>query len=567
MDIKKPSAFYKSEWLIVILIGVALSLPMLVRGFPSGNDLPHHFRLALGFYDSFVNGDLYPSWLSMTNDGYGDPSVRFYPPGLYFLLSIFRSIIGEWYAASILTFGVLTFMSSVGAYVWAKAMGLGRYTLLAALVYPLTPFHTNELYQAAMYGQYAAACFLPFVFAFVERVFRYPTWTNSIGLALSYAAVILFHVPMAIFTAIAIAVYVGIKLIQNFEIRKFGLLCFSGILALGLSCFYWIPVIIELRWKYPSGAGQGEWFNYNNNFIFTTLPGEAENYWIPILLGVTGLLVFPGLVTLVKRNRDFYAAAILALFTFLLSTKLTKPIWDALPLLQETQFPWRWLTLTSLFLTILAVAGLRELHNTWKTRNRVLALLIIGLLTIILAFTVSQVVRSAVFIDRPDFNTSVSALRGSATNQDFLPIWAAVDKSEHHPEVETSRKAEINDWSLEHKQFSIVPGPPEDARLKLFYYPYWKAYAGHEQLNTRPDEKGRLLVSIPADAVTIDMQFVEPLSSRISGVISLTCLLICAGLIVIEKLRWFRSNSSPMSKTWIFRTSRLSTKSGISLVN
>lgn len=64
---------------------------------PYGVDLHHPYRLALGFFESIKGGDFYPSWLSFTNDGYGDPSVRFYPPALYYLLSLFRLITGDWY--------------------------------------------------------------------------------------------------------------------------------------------------------------------------------------------------------------------------------------------------------------------------------------------------------------------------------------------------------------------------------------------------------------------------------------------------------------------------------------
>lgn len=90
-------------WVLVAAVAIIVSLPVLIFGVPFGLDLPHHYRLASGFYESASGGNFYPSWLASTNDGYGDPSVRFYPPALYFLLSASRLIGGDWYAATLIT--------------------------------------------------------------------------------------------------------------------------------------------------------------------------------------------------------------------------------------------------------------------------------------------------------------------------------------------------------------------------------------------------------------------------------------------------------------------------------
>jgi len=99
---------YQRYWLQVIAIGLIGSIALYLYGVPYGVDLPHHYRLAQGFFESIKGGDLYLSWLSSTNDGYGDPSVRFYPPALYYILSVFRLITGDWYIASLLALSLLT---------------------------------------------------------------------------------------------------------------------------------------------------------------------------------------------------------------------------------------------------------------------------------------------------------------------------------------------------------------------------------------------------------------------------------------------------------------------------
>src|SRR5205807_589228 len=94
------------------------------------------------------------------------------------------------------------------------------------------------------------------------------------------------------------------------------------------------------------------------------------NYWIPIITTATSFMAMPAVVLLVRRKRLALAPALVALLTFLMATALSKPIWDALPALQETQFPWRWLTITSASLSILVAISLPELVRMWRTRLR-----------------------------------------------------------------------------------------------------------------------------------------------------------------------------------------------------
>src|SRR5690349_2363734 len=72
----------------VVLVSTAIIVPALIYGVPANKDLLNHFRFALPFYDSLSKGDFHPGWLAESNSGYGDPSFRFYPPALYYFLSL-----------------------------------------------------------------------------------------------------------------------------------------------------------------------------------------------------------------------------------------------------------------------------------------------------------------------------------------------------------------------------------------------------------------------------------------------------------------------------------------------
>jgi uncharacterized membrane protein len=321
---------YRCHWLHVVGVCLLVSLPLFLYGVPNGVDLPHHYRLAQGFYDSIVGGDFYPSWLSSTNGGYGDPSVRFYPPGLYFLLSFFRLATRDWFVASQLTLSLLTVIGGLGMYLWARALTRPSYAVLASVLYLLSPFHATEIYQSGMLAQYACASVLPFVFAFTERVMASGRWRDVGGLGLSYGLLILFHLPLALLGSIALGLYALVRLLQSFNRRRACQLISGALFALALSCFYWLPMLLELKWESPSGSDQGAWFNYQNNFIFRASPNEMGNWWLPYLTLFTLLMALPAVVLFARRNRRALAPTIVALMSFLMATPLSKPVWDAL---------------------------------------------------------------------------------------------------------------------------------------------------------------------------------------------------------------------------------------------
>lgn len=517
---------YQRYWLYVIAIALLGSFALYLYGVPYGVDLPHHFRLAQGFFESIKGGDFYPSWLASTNGGYGDPSVRFYPPALYYLLSFFRLVTGDWYLATLAMLSLLTVSGCAGMYLWASALTGRSYAVLAALLYMLSPFHANEMYQAGMYAQYAAASVLPFAFAFTERIIANRRWRDAGGLGFSYGMLILFHPPLALLGSVALGIYACIRLAQSFSRRSLYQLTIGTVSGLAFSCCYWLPMVLELKWKSPSGSGQDKWFAYQNNFIFHPSPNSMGDYWIPIITTATFLMAMPAVVLLVRRKRQALAPALVALLTFLMATSLSKPIWDALSALQETQFPWRWLTITSACLSILVVISLPELVQMWRTRLRPLSFALLGITVIALSFTVLQVIRGATFRNQSAFDQMVTSLQGSETNKDFLPVWVSGKPLEMNQPVETpGRAVHVTEWSMKQKEFQIEAGASTEARLRVLYYPYWKATSEGTHLTTRPASDGALLVSIPQTATSVKVNFVEPASTYVAGALSIFGLL------------------------------------------
>jgi hypothetical protein len=211
-----------------------------------------------------------------------------------------------------------------------------------------------------------------------------------------------------------------------------------------------------------------------------------------------------------------------------MSVPLSLPIWKLLKPLQETQAPWRWLALISMGGSILAAAGLQSLRGLGSKTRIALA----GAMAISVAFTLSHVVREAQYFPPQRFDKMIADVRGTPSINYWFPIWARADVRKMATEVEVAdRSVSIGSWQPEHREFSVmtarVDGPATEARVRTFYYPHWTATSEGRVLPTRPDKDGALLISLPQNPTSVQLDFREPRRTKLSIISSL------AGLIII----------------------------------
>src|SRR2546430_1651060 len=316
--------------LTVLGAGMVAVSPILFYGFPSTLDLSNHFRFALPFYEALRSGHLYPGWLAESNNGFGDASFRFYPPALYYLLALARSVTGNWYVATASTFVI------------------GSITL-------------------ALY------CVL--------RIDRKQAWKTIVALSISL------------------------------------------ILGLAASACYWATMVAELNWIRADNVNPDPGVGYRDNFVLSTLSPEHLNvWWMNILLFSMVAMFWPALILFSRTARSLEtvarnykslvnrtsALALTVLLTLFMATPLSRWLWDRLHPLQETQFPWRWLAVTSLVCPLLLAFSYPFWTRLMKTRKRPLVMLAAGTVAISLAFSIGHIIRAARWLTPAEFERTLS---------------------------------------------------------------------------------------------------------------------------------------------------------------
>jgi len=465
----------------VVILGIATLIilgPILIYGIPGKRDLIQHFHHALTFFDSMSAGELFPGWVGDSNGGYGDVSVRFYPPALSILLATGRMLFRSWYWATVAVFVLLTVVGGSGAYIWAKEFVPPRFAVWAGVLYMLTPYHVNELFQSSLVAEYGAASVLPFVFAFTERICKGGKKRDVAGLGASFALLILFNLPMTVIGSYALFIYLVLRLDRPRAASIF--VRFAVGIGLGMVCsaFYWVTVVSELSWLRPD---TGNPFS-TANFIFSNLLSAAHpsNIGYGNLLFLATLSLLPSSLILIARsNREVYKSVLwgtgaVTVISVFMATPASLPLWKILPLLKEVQMPWRWMAVSSMGASVLVSVSIPAWWTIAIGKGRALALLATGFVMVSVAFTISHPIREASYNPPDKVDKIFLVLHGFPTIGQWFPLWAGLkfpagtDQIVEDPSIEGRTVSEI-EWSPEHRKYSVSAGAASEVPIRTFF--------------------------------------------------------------------------------------------------
>jgi hypothetical protein len=524
-------------------------LPALLKGIPAGHDLPNHLRLALPFYDGLSASSPYPGWYGEANHGFGDTVIRFYPPGLYYLLSATRAITGNWYAAFILGFVLLSVLGGFGAFFWARQLLPTNLAVWAGILYVFVPYRVNEFYGASLLAEYAAASVLPFAFAFTLRLCKVSSTLDVAALAASLALLVLTNLPLAVIGSLSLLFYAVLSIERaRFRQSIFGL---GSAVTLGLaaSAVYWVTMIAELSWVRNKELVPDEalrsYFDYRRNFIFSPFSLGNTNSRLSNLLALAtlSLLLSPLLMLFWrgwKLQRDLNRLYVLLGLSLLMATDLSRPIWAVIPKLSEVQFPWRWLAVSSIAASLAGAASIPFCKERLRGKLRPLLLIVLGGALTSIAYGSARI-RDANYLPRFEFDVATNHIFARDALDYWLPIWVN-ERPKPMPNVVEAkgRAVRIDSWQAEHRSFFVDSGPAEEIRIKTFYYPHWHASAVGNPLPIHPAYDGAMLISLPADAMSVSLEFREPRRSRFAAMVTAgawAVILLSVSLSLIRRMR------------------------------
>lgn len=533
--------------------------PIFYNGVPFGPDQTQHYQSAAAVYNSLAEGNIYPSITGDIDHDFGYYRLRFYPPLTYYVLAISNLLIRDWYFSNLIVLFLCFFMGGVGVYLWTKE-GFGELqALIAAAIYTFAPYHLNQLYGSFLLAEFVVMAILPFCFFFLTRICRRTKWIDVIGLTISYALLILTHLPITIIGSITLGLY-GLFLIKRENaFSTIGKSALAILSATIMTSFYWARMLPEVSWinhslpTYFSGE-----FDYRANFLL--VPDHILNYqddsrslWFAeLMLFSTLIILLPALILLirkkVKATRFIIAFSWILAFSIFMASPISSFVWKTFDFLQKVQFPWRWLAVISSFSAVLAATGIARVSDSLKATKNVLVPVGLGLVLLIFVFTAAFITKGAVYVSRADLNRQLADVPNSEGCACWWPRWVKKEAFDQKEKIlAPGRTVEITKWLPTDKRFNIEAGQPTDAIVAAFYYPRWNVAINGSRIKPVPTADGTISFPIPADTSRIKLTFDEPTYITVANVASIISWLFSVILFGVLRLKLKRNSISKLN--------------------
>lgn len=506
---------------IVLVLSYWMIRPLLAHGyFPMHDDTQVARVVEMG--KALREGQFPVRWVSGLGYGYGYPIFNFYGPLPYYVGGFLYALGVSGLTATKIMMGLGLMLAGITMYLAVSdSIGVSA-GVLAAVFYMYAPYHAVDAYVRGAVGEYWALIFLPLIV--------WGFWRNRVLVgAIGVAGLIISHTILGYAGMIFLIIAIGVA-----RMKKQAVLLV--VLGLGLSAFFWLPAIAEM--KYTDVASQiGAGANFRDHFV--CLPQLWNSVWgfggsakgcldgfsfkigkIHLILGLTAL------VGLLKKRNYF---VLIGLSVFLLSVFFMLPIsdtfWEVFPLFAFVQYPWRFLAF-AVFGISLAVGGLTYLFPRPFVRWAVVA----GSIGLVLFIEAKWFVPQYTY-SRPAsaFETSSDiGWRVSKISDEYLPPAVVRPNTEAkivHDIIPPSDAytVQVQENTDTYKKFEFLSGLDNRVQVNVANFPGW-IYMVNEFTVTPPIQNGLPVLTVPSGLSVVQMRFVDSPIRRIGNMVSLGSL-------------------------------------------
>ena len=561
------------EFIALIIITVLAIFGLLNNQYFAIHDDQHIARLYL-LDQAIRQGSLYPRWVGGLGFNFGYPLFNFYPPLIYYVAEFFH-LIGFnllWSLKLMIITG--SFVSSFGMYLLGKRFFDKKTGLLVATLFTFFFYRVITIYIRGAWAEFFAMSILPFVFLGLDNIYKNKNLKSTTVFSISLALLVLAH-PLIAFPAFFFAGLFFIYYFFNSEtrlifLRNFLLGVFFG---LGLSAFFWLPSLIEKRYTLVDAILTHELASYKIHFIYPfqlwfspwgyggSIEGPADgmsfqlgkiHIFLTILSFVAILLYF-----FTKKKREslkmYFFLFFLFLFSLFMSLTYSQFIWDKIKYLWYLQFPWRFLSFTGIFISLISGAGIYYLGRVIKVDKGWKKILFNLLITIIIVITVIKYITYSKPHDLKPYNeqklTNFEEIswRVSKTSFEFSPRGIKTKKTELGTTtigldkkdliikesflILSANKEEVKVKKLSDKfskkEFEIDSKSPLKFRLNTFNFPGWQAKLDGKEIKINDNNDYKLItILVPEGKHNLLFVFKNTLIRTIGNSVSLAVFII-----------------------------------------
>ncbi|MAU01335.1 MAG: hypothetical protein CL608_29695 [Anaerolineaceae bacterium] len=593
MNEKSKARWFASSWaglLAILFIALAAAWPELAQpgllNTRGGGDSPFLLQRLHQLETAVLDGHFPVRWMPDANYGYGYPFYNYYAPLSIYITFFFR-LLGFSFVRAIHLSHLLGYVVAAwGTFALARRWFGSRWAgLLAAVAYTVAPFHLVNVYvRGDSLAEFWAMAFYPLVILAADDLFGGGRRQMAL-FALAYAALILSHNISALIFSPFLLLYLLLRFLflprrarraqrsetqlQSFDSAQdkspISNLLSALILALALAAWFFVPALAEQSLAQLDTVTSG-YFHYSNHFLGTAeFPLTQSTFFVDysvvdreaFRMGlVQTAVILTSLLALLwlwfKQRQKMIIPAIFIGLTMVVSsfmlTPLSAPLWEHLPLLAFTQFPWRFLSVQA-FGGALAVGALALVipRPQWWT---------LPLIVLLLASSLGQL--NPDHLPLTDADVTAESLAqyewftgniGTTISFEYLPPtvqprpytsswlnrgdrWTVTPLAGEL--VSAALLAERADW----QRWSVETAVPSTLIFPILHWPGWRAEIDGETVGIRPSAgSGLIELDVPAGEHEIELRLGRTPVRLAAEVASLLAILLTIWLFQPSK-RW-----------------------------
>ena len=309
-------------------------------------------------------------WVPDAGYGYGYPQFNYYPPLPYYVGALLHRVGIQYIDTVKILFVAGYVLSAITMFVLVSTL-LNKWSgLVAALLYSYIPYKAVEVYVRGALSEFWAQIFFPLIFWLIYKVIKTGKSNFTLALGISIALLATTHTLMTIIFA-PVAVIWALFWLKNEKWNNIVKIMMGGVMGLGLSAFYILPVAFERQFVHIESMLSG-YVDYRQHFVSlhklfisrewgygsSGFPDEKLNLSLGVVQWVIGIVV--SLIAFIKLKRDNLNSKLvlllsgMTLFSIFMMHMKSSFIWSKLPFLWYMQFPWRFLAVSIFLLCLLS---------------------------------------------------------------------------------------------------------------------------------------------------------------------------------------------------------------------
>ena len=542
MFINKTKNIMKKYIFSILLLILALIpiISLFHSGLPFTHDGQDHVVRIANFYKSLTEGNLIPRWGANLNWGYGHPILEFLYPLPSYIASFFHFVGFSLVDSTKIVFGLGMSLSLFFMYLWLSQF-VSRYSaLFGAVLYTYAPYRFVETYVRGDLGENLAFAFIPLVLYFFYKLYKTKNSKYVILGSFSLAFLILAHNAIALMFVPLILLYcvylIWLSKFDRFIIINSLFLVFFGFV---LSCFFWVPALFEgkytLRNIVTNGGYLNNFVNFQNLIYGPWSYGGSGQFTVQFgLFGWIALIATPFMAKVFRKNAEkLYLLSILfiyTLFAIFLMLPLSNFIWLRVLLLQNFQFPWRFLAIIVFTSSALGALLLEVLPKKFNLKISILFILIILIIS-------SFYWHPRAYLYKPvSFYTGI--YNGTTDTGESSPIWSVrfMEKQAKTHLVVIDGSAQIKELNRTTTLHKYQVNVDKDTLFEenTLYFPGWEITANGLPLNIEfqnMNYRGVMLFHLSKGEYVLEARYKETKLREISDYISVLGVIICLGFI------------------------------------